>query len=494
MKKIKSSKRGLTFSLPEMKIGTRYKYIIDNKNKEIMLVPDQSGKVIVSKKRTRSSVKPLMDIRSSEVKELVSSADHIELEVITNGNILVHIVKKARKNLSNIVSINEIINTKVTEFIITPQMLMASGNPSYVVSGFNNTVTDDPYFDYLYKTIPSYINKKPKRKEFKKIYDVISLFAGSGMLDKAFMDGRFNFTYAVDFEKAAVDTYRHNIGNHIEQKDIREVDPRLLPKADLIIGGPCCQAYSSANRVNQNSVEAEEKRLLIDDYIRITKFNGPKVWVIENVPEIMSKNEGFYLERIIAGLSEYEVSAVIVADDKVGGYSKRRRAIIIGSKIGKIELPEQNIPYKTVKEALDKVDASWINYNDVTIPREDTARRMSYVAQGENWRSIPEELRPMFSEKTHSNVMRRLKLDEPSITLTNYRKTNIIHPKENRTLSVSEAAAISGLEKDFVFIGSLSEMQQMVANGVTQAMGRFIKNAVLNALDSCNISIFPSCI
>lgn len=80
--------------------------------------------------------------------------------------------------------------------------------------------------------------------------------------------------------------------------------------------------------------------------------------------------------------------------------------------------------------------------------------------------------------------MRRLDPDKPSITLSNFRKSNILHPFENRILSVSEAAAIMGLERDFRFISdSLSAKQQMVANGVTQAIGKFVKNVVLKKLD-----------
>lgn len=492
IKKIKKSSRGLTFSLPELKIGSRYQYRIDIKNKQVIMVPNENGAVIVSKKKSGDNIKPLLDLRKSEIRDLVSKADYIELELFANGNIVAKIVQKIKSQKSNIISLQEIIGNKVSEFLITPELLQASGSPRYISSGCSQkSIQDDTYFEYLYQSIPSYFkNKKPERKEIKRVYDVISLFSGAGMFDKAFLGERFRFVYGIDFEPAAVETYKRNIGNHIECRDIRTVSPEELPSCDVVIGGPCCQAYSSANRHNQNTEEAEEKRLLIDDYIRLTKAKNPKVWVIENVPEIMTKDQGFYLQRILDGLSEYEVSAVIVNDSKVGGYSKRKRAIIIGSKIGKIELPEQCESEKTVREALSKVDASWYNYNDVTIPREDTRFRMSFVPQGGNWRDIPKEYTPMYGEKTHSSIMRRLKEDEPSITLTNYRKSNILHPTEDRILTVSEAAAISGLDKDFEFLGSLSEKQQMVANGVTQAVGRFVKHTILKALDQSNILVF----
>ena len=489
LKKIKKSKRGLTFTLNQMKIGERYKYVIDKAKKEIRIIPDISGKITVSRKKCGKSVKPLMDIRSSEVRELVSSADSIELEMLSGGNILVRIIKKRKDCRANVVSIYELLEKKVSEYIITPQMLAVSGGCNYqTING--KTLFDDCYFDYISSNIPTYV-KKIKKEELKKVYDVVSLFSGAGMFDKAFMDGRFRFVYGVDFEPAAVNTYRHNIGNHIECKDIRKVDENSVPKADVIIGGPCCQAFSNENRRNQNTEAGEKKRLLVDEYVRITKAKNPKVWVIENVPELLTKEDGFYFNRVIEGLSDYEITATVVHDDAVGGYSIRKRAIVIGSKIGKIELPEQNLSYKTVREALSEVDSTWSNYNDVTKPKPDTELKMSFVKPGGNWKDIPAPYNT-YGENTHSSIMRRLEEDKPSITLSNFRKTNILHPTENRILSVAEAAAIMGMKNDFEFLGNLSEKQQMVANGVTQAIGRFVKNTVLKALDSQNISLFPA--
>lgn len=66
MKKIKSSKRGLTFSLDEtdIQIGARYRYIIDKKKQEILIIPDEQGSLKVSRKKSGSKIKPLFDLRS----------------------------------------------------------------------------------------------------------------------------------------------------------------------------------------------------------------------------------------------------------------------------------------------------------------------------------------------------------------------------------------------------------------------------------------------
>lgn len=153
-------------------------------------------------------------------------------------------------------------------------------------------------------------------------------------------------------------------------------------------------------------------------------------------------------------------------------------------KVTGMKLPDVKVVNaKTVRDALEKVNANWYNYDDVTFPSEKTQQKMSYVKPGGNWRDIPPEIGG-YGPNTQSNIMRRLDPDKPSISLSNFRKSNILHPSENRILSVSEAAAIMGLDKHFRFIcDSLSAKQQMVANGVTQAIGNFVKNAVLKKLD-----------
>lgn len=486
LKRINKSKRGLTFTLDNLCIGQKYTYLIDTTNRQVHIIPEETGNMTVSRKKCGTKYKPLIDIRTKEIKELVSSADYIELEMLANGDVLVTIRKKTRISRSKIISIQDIIGSKVSQFVIPHKMLLAAGNS--FPAAFESPWAEDACIEHV-ASMPY----RPSKKELKKVYDVISLFSGAGMLDKAFMDGRFRFVYGVDFEPAAVNTYKANIGDHIECRDIRTVVADALPNADVIIGGPCCQAYSNSNRHNIDSDEAEDKRLLIDDYARIVRAKNPKVWVVENVPELLTREQGFYLNRLCEALSDYEISATVVADNEVGGYSVRRRAIVIGSKIGPISLPSgNNLSAHTVREALAKVDASWFNYNDVTIPKPQTAKKMSFVPQGGNWRDIPAPYNT-YGPKTHSCIMKRLEYDKPSITLCNFRKANILHPEENRILTVSEAAAIMGLEKDFKFLGELAEKQQMVCNGVTQAIGRFVKNTVLNALDRThNVCLFPS--
>lgn len=485
MKKLKSSKRGLTFSLDpkEAKIGEKYRYIVDLKNNEIIISPDENGSLTASRKRSGKQFKPLFDIRSKEVKDLCASADYMEVEAQEDNTIIVKVFKEVHSLFqvvkNKILNIQDIITAQTGEIVIK----QASGSYPQMLFG-KPTIANDDYFSYLCKSLPtSYSNKK--KQELKKIYDVVSLFSGAGLLDYSFKDPRIRFVYGVDFNKDACETYRQNIGDHIVCDDIRNVEAKDIPKADIVIGGPCCQGYSNANRRDIDKDTAKAKRLLIDDYIRIVKAKQPYVFVIENVPQLLTKEDGLYINKVLTELADYDITCKVIADNEVGGYTLRKRAIVIGSRIGRIELPDKTFTtVHTVREALSGVDATWYNYEDVTTPKADTLEKMKYVPQGGNWKDIPEEI-GHFNKNTHSDRYRRLSWDEQSPTIVNWRKVILMPPEGNRILNVSEAAALMGLDKSFHIHGtSLDAKQQQVGNGVTQAIGRFVRDVILDAMDT----------
>ena len=220
-------------------------------------------------------------------------------------------------------------------------------------------------------------------------------------------------------------------------------------------------------------------------YMRIVKTLKPKVFAMENVPEVLTACGGAYFDAIKETVKEcgYELGANIVQDSKVGGYTTRKRAVILGSRIGAVSFPplELTSGIHTAGEALGKVTPEWSNYSDVTLPGADTKKRMSFVPQGGNYQDIPEEYRTN-SKNRHSCTYRRLAWNEPSPTIVNWRKPPLIHPLEDRTLTVAEAKALQGLPGDFRICGTLGQKQQQVGNSVPVALGRYIKNAVLALL------------
>ena len=464
--RIRYSERGLTFSFREtgsFKAGTRYRYFIDNRNGEVILLPDENGKYRMSRKGRES--KPLVDLRNAEIRSVMEDASYMEVEIMED-KIIVHIIKTS-VNVSGLsdVEIADLIDKseKVT-FCIDKETLRR----------------DEGALSEMLKA--SGIFSENTRNDICCVFDTVSLFSGAGLLDYPFAkDDSFDLKFAVDFDKYACETYRANIGEHILCMDMRELKPEMIPaNVDLLIGGPCCQGFSNSNRHGNFELD-RNKRNLIDDYIKVVKYHKPYLFLIENVPQFITKEDGFYLQKVFTELSDYNITYSIVNDADVGGYSLRKRMILIGSckEMGEVTIPDVKISErKTVREALEKVNSEWYNYSDITKASDCTKRLMSMVRPGHNYRDIPDKSHC----EHHSNYFRRLEYDKPSVTLTNWRKVNLMPPEGNRILSVSEAAAIMGLEKDFRFLGSLDARQQQVGNGVTQAIACFVKNIIKNAL------------
>lgn len=463
--KIKFSKRGLTFSFREtetFRAGTRYRYLVDTKNEEVVLLADSEGKYQMSKKG--KDAKPLVDLRNAEIKQAMADASYMEVE-IQDDRIIVHIIKAA-------INLTGLTDAEISDII--------DKSDSVTFSIDKDTLQqNDEALTEMLKAAGLFSEKT--QSDISYVFDTVSLFSGAGLLDYPFKkDGSFNIQFAVDFDKAACRTYAENIGDHILCMDIRDLDASDVPDMDLCIGGPCCQGYSNANRAG-NTQQDVTKRLLVDDYIRIVKAKKPLMFVIENVRQFLTKENGKYLNRVLSELSDYNITYSVINDLDVGGYSKRERMVLIGSnrEVGKVIIPNVELSsYKTVKDALGKVTPDWYNYNDITKASPDTQRKMAMVRPGHNYKDIP-ELKDL---DRHSNVYRRLAEDKPSVTITNWRKVNLMPPTGNRILSVSEAAAIMGLDKDFKFLGSINDKQQQVGNGVTQAIASFVKSIVKNAL------------
>lgn len=457
MRRYKTSKRGLTFSItPDEQYHPGSHYVYEVRKNCIIIRPSEEG-MTVSRKKCGEKEKALFDIRQKDVRRAVSTSDYLEMEV-KEDRIVVRCVKEVR---NRIISLEEVLK----EFCISKATLS-------MAAGLEGQISFDEY-------LASIAEDTQLENDLKQVFSVMSLFSGAGMLDWAFYkDPAFEIRFACDYDKGACESYRHNIGNHIFHGDVRTVHGND-DSYNLIVGGPSCKPFSASNRRKMAGDHQDVD--LVNEYIRITKENRPEVFVIENVPQFITCEHGRYMDRVMNGLGNtYEITSAIVRDTDVGGYTLRKRAILIGSRIGLIRLPDKVIhPVRTVREALEKVNPEWFNYTDQTVSRPETVKKMSCVRQGHNFKDIP-ELRD--NPNMHSDRYYRLDPNSPSPTIVNWRKLPLIHPTENRTLTVAEASALMGFDKDFQFHGSLDSRQQQCGNGCTLAIGKLIKETVKKVL------------
>lgn len=434
------------------KIGTKYRYLLDKSNNRIIIFPsDQYGNT-VSRKCYGKKELPLIDIRSKEIKEIISKADYLEVEVLTDS-IVVHVYQGQEAGETG-----EII--PIISFEISKEAL--------------NLKNYDCIIGELLSEQELLLSNDAISNELNTVISVVSLFSGAGALDWPFSkDKNFQIVFANEINQAAAASYKENINIDVCCKDIRDAIGDI-PCSDVVIGGVLCTPYAATNRSKKRMKEHKEYELL-SWYIKAVKKAKAKVYAIENVPSFVSKEAGC-LELLEQALPEYELSYRVVNDSYLGGFSTRKRVLLLGSRIGQIEIPDLEIfPKRTVREALSRVNSEWYNYSDITMPSESTRKRMMLIPPGGNYRCLPEYLR---TKSVHSNVYRRLHLDLPSVAIPNYRKVNIIHPTECRGLSVAEASGINGNSKDFKYLGTLSARQQQAGNSVPFSLSLLLRSVI----------------
>ena len=116
-----------------------------------------------------------------------------------------------------------------------------------------------------------------------------------------------------------------------------------------------------------------------------------------------------------------------------------------------------------------------VSLNAVTI-----VRRFKCVPPGGNWEAIPAHYMKNYADRTrcHTGIYRRLIYDEPSVVIGNFRKNMLIHPTQNRGLSVREAARLQSFPDSFVFSGSIGFQQQQVGNAVPPLLAKAIFDSI----------------
>lgn len=485
-KKIKTSKRGLTFSFSGLKRfspGRHYRYILDVEFNNLILLPAKDGLVVSRKKTKNGQIKSLIDLRNREIRNAIQHADFLEIEMKEDSILVSSLEREGIRNRSleneKIISLDRYVN-RTCEIEVSKTLLRAAGAVGNISTDYHQ-MSFAEIFGSLVDRDPD--GPKKVSGEIKDVIRVISLFSGAGMLDYPFArDKSFKIVAAFEHDEEAILTYRHNIGDHIRNVDIRSLKASDLPEADVIIGGPPCQPYSRANPSKEKRGIYHEEGDMFKEYIRLVKETEIRVFLIENVPQLLTDSYGENMDYLRGELEKnYCIEARVICDADVGGYTTRKRAFILG--IRRQKEPLSNIfpnlllrPVKTAGEAIRKVTEAWKNFFDVSIPGARTKEKIALVPEGGNWHDLPEEYR---TKSVHSNMYRRLDRNKPSITICNWRKAVIIPPRFDnsgywdRILTVAEAAALSGLDEEFEFLGRLSAKQQQCGNGVPIAMGRY---------------------
>lgn len=350
-----------------------------------------------------------------------------------------------------------------------------------------------------------------------KKYTVLDLFCGAGGLSLGFQLAGFKVIGGIDFQEDAIKTHEKNFTNSISLCcDIKKISNETIKKlfdnkVDVIIGGPPCQGFSAGNR---QQTEDDPRNKLFFEFIRFVKILKPKAIVIENVRQILTKDNGFAKNKIFEILKEqgYNVDVRVLNASDYGVPQIRNRAIFIGIKkeLGDFNYDSIKKEQKqiTVKEAIGELydlendsnlefknepqtkfqkyvrsKNNQIINHEPKYPNKEVQNRISYVPQGGNWRDVPEHLWNVKRNNRHSSAYKRLDENKPSITIDTGHM-NYFHPIYNRVPTVRESARLQSFPDDFIFVGTITSQLRQVGNAVPPLMAKAVAELIKEVLNN----------
>lgn len=377
---------------------------------------------------------------------------------------------------------------------------------------------------------PAQDHRSSTKKNTKPI--VLSFFSGAMGLDQGLEEVGFDIRLACEIDKYCRQTIELNkpdialigdINSYSADEILSYAGLTRKDDVDVIVGGPPCQAFSTAGKRNGFNDERGNAFLT---YLKIAFDIRPKYLVIENVRGLLSTPmkhrphelrgtdyPDLTLDELPGGALNFIISII-----KKNGYGfsfnlynaanfgtpqVRERVVIICSRDGK--KPPYLIPthsedgknslkkWKTFRQATKGIR----EHHSINFP-EKRLKYYKMLKEGQNWKSLPVELQKealgnsFYAGGGKTGFLRRLSWDKPSPTLVTHPAmpaTDLAHPEENRPLSIEEYKRLQEFSDDWKLAGPLLEQYKQVGNAVPASLGRAIGTLVLSLLQNEEVKV-----
>lgn len=333
---------------------------------------------------------------------------------------------------------------------------------------------------------------------------VIDLFSGAGGLSLGVLGSHANWSVdAVELNRDAAQTFAINFPTaRVYGSTVQEyVERNLKGSADLVIGGPPCQGFSSLG----NRDDLDSRNQLWRDFIDVVFSSNAQVFVMENVPNFLRSKEYSELSDLLAKHGGFSHSAEVLNAAHFGGAQGRKRAFVVGWARGvrPFDWPEPTALQTSLKDVIFDLPEAQAHseWDRSPGPRSGLALHVSgryseiylerflHIPEGGSRKDLPEHLLFNCWKKPNSgfaDVMGRLKWNSPSVTIrTEFHrpeKGRHLHPDRNRTLTHLEAALIQGFPMDYQFVGTRTSVARQIGNAVPQALGQALASSINNML------------
>lgn len=334
-------------------------------------------------------------------------------------------------------------------------------------------------------------------------YKVMDLFSGAGGFLLGFEKEGFDIILSTDFDEDCEKVHKINRPNiPFVRADIRTLSNEKIDEllngqtVDVLIGGPPCQGFSTiGNRVSsdpERRTKYDTRNDLFREYIRILNHLQPKVFVMENVKGIKTRDGGTIFEEIQRQFKEtgYDFNCITLNAADYGVPQYRERVFFYGTRIGvDFEAPipthgENRNPYNIVLDAIgDLANKGEEVSNHVPLKHgEKNIRRYQLIPEGGR---LPENDLPAdLYRKNFGNTFKRLDRNKPSLTMVPGHNAFPIHPWLDRSLTVREAARIQTFPDDYIFSGRRDKQCMQVGNAVPVQLANAWAKQVKGVLDN----------
>jgi len=389
---------------------------------------------------------------------------------------------------------------------------------------------------FLNKFYNSYRKQKQKERANSNKPKIIDLFCGAGGFSWGFVREGYQIDLANDIELSTIETYKYNHpsleSDRILNGDIKEIvehiDDYIQADIDVIIGGPPCQSFSSAN---QQRIIDDPRNILYKYYVKAVEKVRPKFILMENVRGMLK-----VADQVIDDFQKvgYDVKYKLYDSSDFSVPQKRIRLIYIGVRqdyafekqvspdkiMLNIENELKNKPRFVLKDALEnikplvcptvknqtEVDCEYSGKKiDINNYKGKSNRYIKLINdhqefdfvfnhkaryQNEINRKIYETLKQgadstcqsiqdimPYRHRNHIFKDKYYKLveNEPCRTITAHMKMDChshIHPAQGRSLTPREAARVQSFPDNYLFMGAYLKTYMQIGNAVPPLMGQ----------------------
>jgi len=368
-------------------------------------------------------------------------------------------------------------------------------------------------------------------------YKLIDLFAGAGGLTLGFTASfghKFMPIWANDIDKASVQTYNLNFGNHCLHGDINKIlagRKFIVPAADVVIGGPPCQGFSLLNK----NRAGDPRNQLWRPFFKVVERSGASIFLIENVPQLLGSPEFDQITDVAKNYGFKITSCKLCAAD-YGVPQTRWRAFILGWRYGNPapEFPPKRMhynpnngwnaglacemdgyipdaaPWRTVRDAIiDLPDPVGTDVRKEPPPMDLHFGRTPTKKSLQRYRAVPKEGMNRFDlqkrapeltpdcwirkTKGGTDLFGRLWWDRPAFTIrTEFfkpEKGRYLHPRQHRPITHREAARLQSFPDSFMFSGTKIEIARQIGNAVPPLLASRLADCIYALLLNQDITI-----